>query len=271
MPDSWCDHHVRPLIAELKTVEERQAAVETALGELEARVAKIKAESRIKDRQLWLVVWANGDRAIYDEYRTLRNQLKLRRQQIARFPGSHLEARHKLDRAIADRLEQTDPAYRRIVAEERESRSKRDTCRDASTLIAAARADITNLAASLTVEPTGKAVAAKKTRKPDDYAAQVKVVREKLGQVRGMAGSRGVMDSGLVKSLERVSLDAGGGPDKRMKQLDQAAGTLNRIGREVDAKRRKAERRLGELERDRARAVAAERWRLLTVHGLTAT
>jgi len=271
MSDSWSDDRVTPLIDKLKTLKELRGNAEAARGDAEARIAKIKSETRLKDRHLWLLLWANGDRAVYDEYRSLCDEVKHRRQQIAHLPRTREAILGELDQVIADDFKQNNPDYRGIVIEQRELRRKRDVCYGALTVVVRTRGNITNVSTSLHVEPKGRAAVAAAKRKPGEISAQLKVVREKVGEVNRIVGSRGLVDGGRVKKLNVTFLGAEFGPDERKKQLDDMVRTLNEVARKVEASGDKFEKRLRELEKNRAHMVRAKRDRLLSTHGFTVT
>jgi hypothetical protein len=270
MSDSWSDDRVIPLIDKLKTLKELRGTADAARRDAEARIAKIKSETRLKDRHLWLLVWANGDRSVYDDYRSLCDEVKHRRQQIARLPRTRQTVLDDLDRVIADDFEQNNPDYRAIVVEQRELRRKRDACNGALTVVRSTRGNITSVSASLHLEPKGRAAVAAAKRKPGEISAQLKVVREKVDEVNRLAGSRG-LDGGRLKKLNVTFLGSEFGPDERKKQLDAAVRTLDEVARKVEASGDTFEKRLRELERDRAHMVRAERDRLLLMHGFPVT
>lgn len=264
MSDSWFDDRVNPLLDKLKTLKERHETNKAAKGEAEVRIGKIKSATRVKDRHLFLVVWANGDRSVRNEYRSLRDKVKLCRQKIAGFPRAWQRGLDELDQAIAEDLEQNNPAYRGIVTEQRELRRKRDVCRDALSLVVRASGNIARVSASLHVEPKGRAAVAAAKSKPGELSAQLKVVREKVNQIHGIGASRG-----LVEKLNMTFLGAEVSPDKRKKQLDDAVSTLKEVARKVEASGDKFEKRMRELEKDRVHMVRTKRDRLLSLHGLT--
>jgi len=268
MSDLWSDDRVSPLLDELKALEELGGNAEAAMGDAKARIVKIKSETRVKDRHLWLLLWANGDRSVYNEYRSLRHEVKHREQQIAQLPQTRQTVLGELDQVIVDNFEQNNPAYRAIAIEQRELRRKRDVCNGALTFIRQTRENIMNVSASLHVTPKGKAAVAAAKRKPDDISTQLKAVREKIAGVNRIAGSRDLVSGGLVKKLNVTFLGTEFGPDKRKKQLDDAARTLNEVGRKVEANRGNFEKRLRDLEKNRAHMVMTEREHLLSTHGL---
>jgi hypothetical protein len=268
MSDSLSDDRVSPLVDELKALEKLRGNAEAARREAEARIAKIKSETRVKDRHLWLVLWANGDRSVFDEYRSLRDEVKHREQQIARIPHTRQTVVGELDQVIAENLEQNNPDYRGIVIEQRELRRKSDVCREARTLVLKTRENIRSVSVSLHVEPKGRAAAAAAKKKPGEISAQLKVARKKVGEVNKIVGSRDRVSGGLVNKLNMTFLGTEFGPDEREKQLDKAARTLNDVARKIEASRGKFEKRLKELEKDGAHMVRAKRNHLLSMHGL---
>ncbi|MFC4855881.1 hypothetical protein [Actinophytocola glycyrrhizae] len=271
MSDSWSDDRVSQLLDRLKTLDELRGNADAARGEAEARIAKIKSETRVKDRHLWLLLWANGDRAVYDEYRSMRDEVKHRRQQIARLPHSRQMVLGELDRVIADDLEQNDPDYLGIVIEQRKVRQKKEVCHHALNVVLRTREKITSVSASLRVRPNGKAAVAAARREPGEISAQLKVVQEKVKEVNRIVGSRDLVNGGLVKRLNMTFLGTEFGHDERKKQLDDTVRTLNEVARKVEASGDKFEKRLRELEKDRRQRVKAKRDRLLSMHGLTVT
>jgi hypothetical protein len=100
--------------------------------------------------------WANGDRTVYNEYRSLRDEVKRRDQQIARHPRAVRAVLAELDQVIADNFEQDNPDYRGIVIEQREFRRKRNVCSDALTVVLRTHKNIRSVSASLHVEPKGR-------------------------------------------------------------------------------------------------------------------
>jgi predicted nucleic acid-binding Zn-ribbon protein len=242
MADSWSDDRFRPLLDKLKTFEERAGNAEAASVEVDNRIGRIKAESRLKDRHRWLMMWANGDPSICEEYRSLRAEAKGLRQQVAHLPQARQRILGELDQVVAEVLERENPDYRAIVAEQGKLRRKRDVCLGAVTLVAAAR------------------------RKPDK--GQLKLVRDKVNEVNRVVGARGQVDGRLIKKLDVTFLGAESGSDERKKQLDAVARTLNDIAHKVEASRDEFNKRLKELEKVRAQMVEAERYRLLSAHGL---
>lgn len=267
MPDSWSDDLVVPLLDKLKTLAELHRTAVTAVDEAATKIAKIKSESRLKDRHLWLLLWANGDRSIYDDYRSLRDELKHRKQQIAHVPQARKAVVYELDRVIAGELDQNDSGYRAIVTEQRELRRKSDVFDDALTHIRRTRENITRLAASLHIEPRGRSAVAAAKKKSSEISAQLKVVREKVEKVNRIVGSRGVAGS-VVRKLDKTVLGAEFGPAERKKRLDEVVTTLNDIDHKVEASRGKVAKRLNDLEKDRTRMVTAKRDHLLVTHGL---
>lgn len=269
MSDSGFDDRVGPLVDELKTLKELRGKAEAARGEAEARIAKIKSETRLKDRHLWLVLWANGDRSVYDEYRSLRDEVAKCGQQIARLPRARQTVLDELDRVIADDFEQNSPDYRGIVIEQRKLRRKRDVCHTALTFVLRTRGNITSASASLHVEPKGRSAVLAAKRKQGDISAQLKVVRENVNEVNRILGSRGPVNGVLVNRLNVTFLGVEFGSDERKKQFDAVVRTLNEIARKIEASQNKFEKRFQELERDRVRMVRAKRDHVLSTHGLT--
>ena len=254
MSDSWFDDHVSPLLDELTTLKELDRNAKTARGETKARIAKIKSETRLKDRHRWLASWANGDLSVCKEYQSLRHTAKHLEQRIADLPHTCQAVLGELDQVIADNFEQNNPAYRGIVIEQRELRRKRDVCRDALTLVRNTRENITRVSASLHVEPQGRAAVATAKKKPGEISDQLKVVRKKVAEVNRIVGSHV-----RLANLDVTFLGTEFGPDQRKKQLDGAVKTLYEVARKVEAGRDKFEKRLRELEKDRARMVKAKR------------
>jgi uncharacterized protein YhaN len=161
-------------------------------------------------------------------------------------------------------LEQNNPAYRGIVTEQRELRRKRDVCRETLGFVVRTRGNITSVSASLDVEPKGRAAVAAAKAKLGEISAQLKAVREKVNHANGIVVSRG-----LVMKLNMTLLGTEVGPDERKKQLADAVSTLNEVARKIEASGNKFEKRVRELEKDRAPMVRTKRDHLLSMHGLT--
>lgn len=267
MSDSWSDDDVRHLLGRLKDIEERRRNAEAMRGEIETGIAKIKSETRLKERCWWLVWLTNGDRSISDEYRSMRDELKLRKEQIAYFLHSRFAIIGQLDRVVAAVLAEDNEDYRNIVFGQREDRRMKEVFDDAVTVVRATRANLASESASPHVEPQGRAAVAAAKRKPGELSAQLAVSREKVRAVNNVVGSSDRLSSGLVNKLDITFLGAEFGVEQRKKQLDAAVRTLDEVIRRFEASRDKVAIHLRELEKSRARMVTDERNRLLSAHG----
>jgi hypothetical protein len=268
MSESCSDDRVSPLLERLTTLEELRRNAKVAKEEAEARIARIKSETRVKDRHRWLALWANGDLSVCDEYRSRCDEVKHREQQSAQLSQTQQSVLGQLDQVIADNFEQVNPDYRGIVIEQREIRRKRDVCRDALAVVLMTRGNIMSVSASLRVEPKGRTAVAAAKKKPDEISAQLSAARKKVGEVNKIVGSRDLVNGRLVSKLDITFLGTEFGPDKRKRQLDETARTLDDVARKIETSRRTFEKRLKDLEKDRTHMVRVERDHLLSMHGL---
>lgn len=268
MSESLSDDRVSPLLDELRTLRELRRNAEAARGAAEARIATIKSETRIKDRHRWLALWANGDTAVSDEMKSLRDEVKHRKQQTARLPQTWQTVLHELDQVIAGHFEENDAGYRAMVIELRELRRKSGVCRDALALVRKTRGNIASLSASLHVEPNGRAAVAAAKKKPGEISAQLGVARKKVVEVNRIAGAHGLVNARLVGKLDMTFLGTEFGTDERRKQLDEAGRTLDDVARKIEASRHTFDKRSNKLEKDRAHMVRTKRDQLLSEQGL---
>jgi len=270
MPQSWYEDRVRQLLDGLKALERSDEEADAARRDAEARLEKIRSGSRLKDRYLWLLVWANGDREVYNRMKPLRDEIKLRRQQIADIPHRHRTMLGELDDIITDDLGQNDPEFQALLSEQRGLRRKRDTCDDALRTISATRGNITSMSSSMPISPKGRELAAAE-KKTNEITAQVGVVHEKVVKVNGVAGTYGSVSGALVRKLNTSFLSGEFRYQQRKDELDTALRTLGEVDRKVRAISGKIEKRLRELDSRRTRLVKAKRDRLLAAHGIRAT
>jgi chromosome segregation ATPase len=269
MPQSWYEDRVRQLLNGLKTLEQTDEEAESARRDAEAKLEKIKSGTRLKDRYLWLLVWANGDRTVYDRIKPLRDEIKLRRQQIAETPRRHQTMLAELDDIITDDLGQNDAEFQALLSEQRGLRRKRDTCDEALRTIAATRQNITTMSSSMPISPKGRELATAE-KKTGEIAAQIRVVHGKVVEVNGVAGSYGSVSGALVKKLNTSFQSGEFRYQQRRDELNTALMTLGEVGRKISAISGKIEKRLRELEHRRAHLVKAKRDRLLSTHGIKA-
>jgi hypothetical protein len=270
MPQSWYEDRVRQLLSGLKALEQSDEEAKAARRDAEVKLEKIKSGTRLKDRYLWLLVWANGDRSVYDRIKPLRDEIKLRNQQIADIPHRHRTMLAELDDIITDDLGQNDPEFQTLLSDHRGLKRKRDTCNDALRTISATRKNITSMSSSMPISPKGKELAATE-KKSGEISAQIKVVHGKVVEVGKIAWSYGSMNGALVKRLNTSFLSGEFRYQQRKDELDAALRTLTEVARKVTAIRDKIGKRLGELDKRRAQLVKAKRDRLLSMHGLKTT
>jgi chromosome segregation ATPase len=270
MPQSWYEDRVRQLLGGLKALEQSDEEAEAARRDAEANLEKIKSGTRLKDRYLWLSVWANGDRSVYDRIKPLRDEIKLRKQQTADIPRRHRTMLDELDDIITDDLGQNDPEFQTLLSDQRELRRKRDTCDYALRTISATRRNITSMSSSMPISPKGKELATAE-KKTGEISAQIRVVHGKVVEVNGIAGSYGSVSGALVKKLDPSFLTGEFRYQQRKDGLNTVLRTLGEVDRKVSAISDKIEKRLRELDSRRAQLVKAKRDRLLSTHGIKAT
>jgi chromosome segregation ATPase len=270
MPQSWYEDRVRELLSGLKALEQTDEEAESARREAEAKLEKLTAGTRLKDRHLWLLVWANGDRTVYDRIKPLRDEIRLRKQQTSDIPRKHRTMLAELDDIITDDLGQNDAEFQVVLGDQREFRGKRDMCRSALAAISATREDITRMSSALPAEPKGKELTAARKRL-GEISAQVGVVYHRVGEVNEIERAYGSINGALVKKLKMAPVSGKYRYEQRKEELDALLRTLTEVSRKVTAISDKIEKRLGELDHRRAQLVKAKRDRLLSTNGLKAT
>jgi hypothetical protein len=269
MPQSWYEDRVRQLLGGLKALEQSREEAEATRRDAEAELEKIKSGTRLKDRYRWLLVWANGDRAVYDRIKPLRDEIKLRKQQVADTPRRHRTMLGELDDIITDDLGQNDPEFQALLTDQRGLRRKRDTCDEALRTISATSKNITNMSSSMPISPKGKELPTAE-KKTSEISAQIRVVHGKVVEVNKIGGSYGSVSGPLVKRLNTSFLSGEFRYQQRKDGLDTALRTLGEVERKISAISAKIGKRLRELENRRAQLVKAKRDRLLSTHGIKA-
>jgi len=250
MPDPSLEVRARPQLDELTVLVQHREDAEAAMRKAKFGIEQIKPGTRLKDRNLWLLKWMNGDPAVYDRVRLLREEIKERNTQIKDVRSRRAWLLDELDRIIVDYLEQNDPTYQGTWIEHRGLDRKLDLCRDLLQEIATTRK---------------MAVGG---RKAGEISAHVRAVHAKVVDLNKMPGSVRSVSSQIVKKLGATFLGDESDSRERRKKLAAVIRTMDTVKIRVDAVHKGAAKQIKKLKKKRAELVKAKRDHLLSTRGL---